>query len=370
MKRHCNLTLLNGLYPFPASQQVAVSWTFNPFNQSRHTVSAPLIAYTIIALMMQLGLQFISSRGCIAAFKVNKKRIGTSHLASITLKRDHVAQMVSSASHYYAGHRSMYAPPTASGEYSSKDLDLTLNPRVSSLKPSKTMALTDLATSLREKGVEVIGLAAGEPDFDTPAPIIEAGIEALRCVVRVFGVLGGNMHCNHDCMLTRRMLTHVLRFKVLLHLCPPQARGPPGCPLTLHMLSWHATNMRLAPLSFPFTTHPLLHILCTPNNYHGPRPAARRQGRTRYTPNTGTSILRKAICRKLHEENRLSYTPEEVVVSNGAKQSIWQGLLATCAEGDEVCVIIYKYLYFFTLYIFIHHYIGLHIFVGLHCLST
>lgn len=83
----------------------------------------------------------------------------------------------------------MYAPPTASAESSSTALDLALNPRVSSLKPSKTMALTDLATSLREKGVEVIGLAAGEPDFDTPAPIIEAGIEALRCAVWVFGVV-------------------------------------------------------------------------------------------------------------------------------------------------------------------------------------
>ncbi len=63
-------------------------------------------------------------------------------------------------------------------------VDQTLNPQVACLKPSKTMALTDLATSLKEKGVDVIGLAAGEPDFDTPAPIVEAGIEALRCVYR------------------------------------------------------------------------------------------------------------------------------------------------------------------------------------------
>lgn len=33
---------------------------------------------------------------------------------------------------------------------------------------------------MREQGVDVIGLAAGEPDFDTPAAIVEAGIEALR----------------------------------------------------------------------------------------------------------------------------------------------------------------------------------------------
>ncbi len=39
----------------------------------------------------------------------------------------------------------------------------------------------DAARALREKGVDVIGLAAGEPDFDTPAPVLEAGAEALRC---------------------------------------------------------------------------------------------------------------------------------------------------------------------------------------------
>jgi len=60
------------------------------------------------------------------------------------------------------------------------EVDQTLNPAVAALKPSKTMALTDLARQMREDGVDVIGLAAGEPDFDTPAAIIEAGIEALR----------------------------------------------------------------------------------------------------------------------------------------------------------------------------------------------
>lgn len=125
---------------------------------------------------------------------------------------------------------------------SSHSVDSTLNPRVASLKPSKTMALTDLATSLKENGVDVIGLAAGEPDFDTPTPIIKAGIEALQ------------------------------------------------------------------------------------------------KGITRYTPNTGTSTLRQAICNKLQRENGLIYAPNEIVVSNGAKQSIWQALLATCSDGDEVII--------------------------------
>lgn len=64
--------------------------------------------------------------------------------------------------------------------------------------------------------------------------------------------------------------------------------------------------------------------------------STRRHGHTRYTPNTGTSALRQAICDKLAADNGLSYGPGDVVVSNGAKQAIWQALLATCAEGDEV----------------------------------
>lgn len=43
-------------------------------------------------------------------------------------------------------------------------VDTTLNPRVAALKPSKTMALTDLATRLKEEGADIIALAAGEPD--------------------------------------------------------------------------------------------------------------------------------------------------------------------------------------------------------------
>ena len=61
-----------------------------------------------------------------------------------------------------------------------------------------------------------------------------------------------------------------------------------------------------------------------------------RTGKTHYTPNTGTQALRQAICTKLLQENGLEYTPSQIIVSNGAKQSIWQALLAVCSEGDEV----------------------------------
>nr|QKY14842.1 aspartate aminotransferase (AATC) [Polytomella parva] len=104
------------------------------------------------------------------------------------------------------------------------------------------MAFTDLATSLKERGVDVIGLAAGEPDFDTPKEIADAGVEAIRT------------------------------------------------------------------------------------------------GITHYTPNTGTSALRKEICKKLKVDNGLDYSPDQIVVSNGAKQAIWQALLAAVSPGDEVIV--------------------------------
>lgn len=124
----------------------------------------------------------------------------------------------------------------------SVEVDISLSPRVNSVKPSKTVAITDQATALVQAGVPVIRLAAGEPDFDTPLPIAEAGINAIR------------------------------------------------------------------------------------------------EGYTRYTPNAGTAEIREAICHKLKEENGLSYTPDQILVSNGAKQSILQAVLAVCAPGDEVII--------------------------------
>lgn len=66
--------------------------------------------------------------------------------------------------------------------------------------------------------------------------------------------------------------------------------------------------------------------------------AAIDAGKTKYTPNTGTSSLRKAICHKLQSENGLEYSPAEIVVTNGAKQAIWQAVLACVSPGDEVIV--------------------------------
>ncbi|KAG0469406.1 hypothetical protein HPP92_016106 [Vanilla planifolia] len=121
-------------------------------------------------------------------------------------------------------------------------VDISVSPRVSAVKPSKTMAITDQATALVQAGVPIIRLAAGEPDFDTPSVIAEAGINAIR------------------------------------------------------------------------------------------------EGYTRYTPNAGTLELRKAICHKLEEENGLNYKPNEILVSNGAKQCIVQVVHAVCSPGDEVII--------------------------------
>lgn len=131
---------------------------------------------------------------------------------------------------------------SVNGTVNQTQIDPSLSPRVISLKPSKTVAITDQATALVQAGVPVIRLAAGEPDFDTPTVVAEAGINAIR------------------------------------------------------------------------------------------------EGFTRYTPNQGTFELRQAICRKLIEENGVNYTPEQILVSNGAKQSVLQALIAVCSPGDEVIV--------------------------------
>ncbi len=55
----------------------------------------------------------------------------------------------------------------------------TLSRRVSTLKPSITVALNSRAKALKASGVDVLGFAAGEPDFDTPRPIKDAAIKAM-----------------------------------------------------------------------------------------------------------------------------------------------------------------------------------------------
>ena len=61
-------------------------------------------------------------------------------------------------------------------------------------------------------------------------------------------------------------------------------------------------------------------------------------GMTRYTPSSGTLELRKAICDKLLRDNSLNYTPDQIVVSNGAKHSLFNICQAILDPGDEVLI--------------------------------
>jgi len=59
-------------------------------------------------------------------------------------------------------------------------LTIKLSQRVQSIKPSPTLAITARAAALRAEGKDIIGLGAGEPDFDTPDHIKQAAVEALN----------------------------------------------------------------------------------------------------------------------------------------------------------------------------------------------
>lgn len=57
-----------------------------------------------------------------------------------------------------------------------------------------------------------------------------------------------------------------------------------------------------------------------------------------YTPVAGYLDLREAVCAKLKRDNHLEYTPDQIIVSTGAKQSIYNTVMAVVDEGDEVII--------------------------------
>lgn len=59
-------------------------------------------------------------------------------------------------------------------------------------------------------------------------------------------------------------------------------------------------------------------------------------GQTRYPPTGGTLALKTAVAAKFLRDNALTYSPEEILISNGAKQIIFNGFMATLETGDEV----------------------------------
>ena len=62
------------------------------------------------------------------------------------------------------------------------------------------------------------------------------------------------------------------------------------------------------------------------------------EGHTKYTPSAGIFTLRQAICAKLNKDNGLGYTPDQIVVSNGAKHSLHNVCQAILEDGDEVII--------------------------------
>ena len=62
------------------------------------------------------------------------------------------------------------------------------------------------------------------------------------------------------------------------------------------------------------------------------------EGFTKYTPSSGMLELREAIARKFKRDNNLNYSPAEIVVSNGAKHSLYNIFQAICEKGDEVII--------------------------------
>lgn len=115
--------------------------------------------------------------------------------------------------------------------------------RASHIEPSVTLSLNTRANELKEKGEDVVGLAAGEPDFDTPDIIKEAAIKAIR------------------------------------------------------------------------------------------------EGKTKYTPAAGIAPLRTAVAECYTERLGVPYTAREVVISHGAKHSIYNALYVLTDPGDEVMIL-------------------------------
>ena len=117
-----------------------------------------------------------------------------------------------------------------------------LSRKLQNMSESATILMAQKARDLKSKGIDVISLSLGEPDFDTPDYIKEAAKKALD------------------------------------------------------------------------------------------------EGYTKYTPVPGFMELREAICNKLKRDNKLEYSPAQIVVSNGAKQCIANICLSLLDEGDEVII--------------------------------
>ncbi|MFH1339046.1 MAG: pyridoxal phosphate-dependent aminotransferase [Candidatus Omnitrophota bacterium] len=73
----------------------------------------------------------------------------------------------------------------------------------------------------------------------------------------------------------------------------------------------------------------------TPGHIKEAAKQALDEGFTKYTPASGIKELKEAICQKFRRDNSLDYSPEEILVSCGAKHSLFNAVLALCDERDE-----------------------------------
>lgn len=76
----------------------------------------------------------------------------------------------------------------------------------------------------------------------------------------------------------------------------------------------------------------------TPKHICDAAKAALDRGETKYVPVAGTLAFRQAICGKLKRENNLDYTPDEITVNCGGKGTLYNLIIATVDDGDEVVI--------------------------------
>src|SRR6202521_5584497 len=76
----------------------------------------------------------------------------------------------------------------------------------------------------------------------------------------------------------------------------------------------------------------------TPEHIKAAAMAALEAGFTKYTPSSGIPELRQSIADKFLIDNGIDYKPSQIIVSDGAKHSCYNAILATCQPGDEVII--------------------------------
>jgi|ERR1700730_1483794 aspartate aminotransferase len=76
----------------------------------------------------------------------------------------------------------------------------------------------------------------------------------------------------------------------------------------------------------------------TPEHIKAAAMAALEAGFTKYTPSSGIPELRQAVADKLLTENHLDYKASQIIISDGAKHSCYNAVVATCQDGDEVVI--------------------------------